>query len=439
MRSPGCAGNRWCEGAFGSARRYLSEWRCEVPKSMELLDWNAMLSDIELEALLGDLESDRVERKQSFTDPDKIRQAVCAFANDLPSYDAPGILFIGVDDSGQPSGLEISDRLLQNLASMRGDGNILPFPSLDVQKRRLRGIDVAVVFVYPSIAPPVRFKGAVWIRSGPRRGIASPDDERRLNEKRRFRDLPADVRPLPDANLNALDELLFRRSYLPSAVSTEVLDQNQRTLEQQYASLRFVHPGEHACPTVLGILSVGKDPTDFVPGAYIQFVRFEGLTLVDPIQNQKELRHAIPDLLSELDDLLRANIQESVDPRSSDREQRRADYPLVALQQIARNAILHRSYENTNAPIRLYWFRDRVEIQNPGGPYGQVNKQNFGKPGMTDYRNPNLAAVMKDLGYVQRFGMGIELARSAMDQNGNPPPEFEVEEAHLLAILRGKR
>lgn len=45
-----------------------------------------------------------------------------------------------------------------------------------------------------------------------------------------------------------------------------------------------------------------------------------------------------------------------------------------------------------------------------GGPYGQVTRDNFGRPGVCDYRNPNLAAVMKELGYVQRFGMGIPLA-----------------------------
>ncbi len=40
----------------------------------------------ELEALLQDLESDRVERKSSDADRNTIRQAVCAFANDLPGY-----------------------------------------------------------------------------------------------------------------------------------------------------------------------------------------------------------------------------------------------------------------------------------------------------------------------------------------------------------------
>jgi ATP-dependent DNA helicase RecG len=77
-----------------------------------------------------------------------------------------------------------------------------------------------------------------------------------------------------------------------------------------------------------------------------------------------------------------------------------------------------------------------VEVQNPGGPYGQVTCANFGMPGACDYRNPHLAAVMKDLGYVQRFGFGIALARREMEKNGNPPPEFQVEESHVAVILR---
>ena len=113
------------------------------------------------------------------------------------------------------------------------------------------------------------------------------------------------------------------------------------------------------------------------------------------------------------------------------------DYPLVALQQLVRNAILHRSYENTNAPVRLYWFNDRVEIHNPGGPYGQVTKANFSSSGAYDYRNPNLAAVMKEMGYVQRFGLGIITARKEMEKNGNPPPEFQVEDAYV-AVNRGE-
>jgi len=65
-----------------------------------------------------------------------------------------------------------------------------------------------------------------------------------------------------------------------------------------------------------------------------------------------------------------------------------------------------------------------------------VTRQNFGQPGVTDYRNPHLAEAMKELGYVQRFGLGIPLARKELENNGNPPPEFQVEDAHVLVIVR---
>ncbi len=394
------------------------------------------MNDQELLALLDDIESDRAERKQSATDGDKIRQAICAFANDLPDHRLPGVLFVGVNDNGVPIGLPITDKLLQTLASMRDDGNILPLPSLTVQKRNLKGQDVAVVIVHPAEAPPVRFKGTVWVRIGPRRGIASPDEERRLNEKRRFKDLPADLRPFESASINDLDEMLFRRVYLPSALSAEVLEQNQRSLEHQLVAVKFAHPGPPPCPTLLGLLTVGKSPTDWIPGAYVQFLRIDGASLTDPIKNATEIRGALPDLMRQMEELLKVNIQTAVDFTSGPVELQTPDYPMVALQQLTRNAVLHRSYEHTNAPVRIYWFNDRIEIQNPGGPYGQVTRQNFGQPGACDYRNPNLAAVLKELGYVQKFGFGITLAREAMHKNGNPPPEFQIEDAHVAVILR---
>lgn len=42
------------------------------------------MNNSELEDLFKDMESDRVERKPSVSDPNSIRQAICAFANDLP-------------------------------------------------------------------------------------------------------------------------------------------------------------------------------------------------------------------------------------------------------------------------------------------------------------------------------------------------------------------
>jgi ATP-dependent DNA helicase RecG len=96
---------------------------------------------------------------------------------------------------------------------------------------------------------------------------------------------------------------------------------------------------------------------------------------------------------------------------------------------------MHRDYGTSNAPVRLTWFKDRIEIQNPGGPYGQVTVENFGNPGITDYRNPAIAEVMRNLGFVQRFGVGIQIARKSLADNGNPEPKFNVHENHVLVIV----
>jgi len=132
-------------------------------------------TDQELENFLNDLESDLVERKESFKGdvPKKARQAVCAFANDLPNRNQAGVLFIGVKDDGTPSGFSITDELLLTLSDMKSDGNILPLPVMSVEKRILNGSEIAVVTVMPSDMPPVKYDGRVWIRTGPRRSLVN--------------------------------------------------------------------------------------------------------------------------------------------------------------------------------------------------------------------------------------------------------------------------
>ena len=96
---------------------------------------------------------------------------------------------------------------------------------------------------------------------------------------------------------------------------------------------------------------------------------------------------------------------------------------------------MHRSYEGTNTPVRVYWYADRVEIASPGGLYGRMTRENFGK-GDTDYRNPLLAEIMHHLGFAQRFGLGVPLARRLLTANGNPEPEFHFEPARVVVTVR---
>jgi ATP-dependent DNA helicase RecG len=396
------------------------------------------VTDIELEVLLRE-ESDTVERTVSVRDTDKFGEAICAFANDLPDHRRPGVLFVGAHNDGSCAHLDISDQLLQNLAAIRSDGNLLPQPSMTVEKRRVRDCELAVVTVQPASDTPVRYKGAIWIRIGPRRGRANAQDERLLTEKRQYRDQPFDLRPVPSATLDDIDLELFEATYLPASVSPDVLAENERDHRQKLSSLRLFSPGQAGPPTVAGILAVGRDPVRFVGGAYVQFLRIDGLELTDAIQDRKVIDGPIPRLIDQLDEVLKAHNSVSSDFTSGPTEVNEPEYPIVALQQIARNAVMHRVYEGTNAPIRITWFRDRIEILSPGGPYGDVTAANFGQPGITDYRNRHIAEVMSNLGYVQRFGVGIALARREMQKNGNPPIEFVVSASHVLAILRKQK
>lgn len=389
----------------------------------------------ELERMLKDLESDLVERKESLKNKkDEIRQVITAYANDLPDHRKPGVIFIGAKDDGSCAGISIDDDLLKDAANLRDEGKIQPIPSMTVDKMVLDGCDLVVIIVEPSMAPPVRLDGITWIRVGPRRAKATIEDEKRLSERRRSRDLPFDLQPLPSANINDFDLNLFEDEYLHLAIAPEVLEQNTRSVEDKLKALRFLTP--EGQPTVLGILVLGKDIRHYIPGAYVQFLRFEGMEQTDPIRDEKEINGALIDILRRLDEVIEANISVSVAFTSGPVEIRHPEYPMAALQQLIRNAILHRTYEGTNAPVRIYWFSDRIEIHSPGGPYGQVTRENFGKAGVTDYRNPHLAEAMKTLGYVQRFGLGIQIARKKLEQNDNPPLEFVIESNYVLAVVR---
>ena len=388
----------------------------------------------ELHLMLIDLESDLIERKASLSDPDRVRQAICAYANDLPDHRKPGVIFIGANDDGSCAGLTVTDELLLRLSHMRDDGKIQPFPSITVGKKVINKCEMAVIVVKPSLAPPIRFNGVTWIRVGPRRAIATPEEEKILSERRRSRDLPFDLQPVPSARVEELDLDLFEREYLKLAIAPQVLEQNTRSTKDKLKALRFLTPDEQ--PTVLGILVIGKEIQDYIPGAYVQFLRLEGMKLTDPIRDQKVITGPLRQLLMRIDDVLEANNSIYTYVTSERVEIRRPEYPLVALQQLVRNAILHRTYEGTNSPVRIYWFSDRIEIHSPGGPFGQVTKENFGQPGVTDYRNPHLAEAMRVLGYVQRFGIGIEIARKLLEENGNPPPTFDVERNFILVTVR---
>ena len=395
------------------------------------------LTDEQLLELISGGESDRIEFKEALSgsSAELIREAICAFANDLPDHQQPGVVFVGVRNDGTILDIDITDRLLISLANMKTDGNIVPPPSMTVEKRMLNGEAVAAVAVQPSDSPPVRYRGRVHIRIGPRKGIATAQDERILNEKRRHGNMPFDLYPIPSSSLRDLNMTQFENEYLPQAFDRQALEANERTAEERLAATKMVASADNPTPTVMGMLVLGKSPQDFLPGAYIQFLKLNGPDLSDDITDAEELRGSIADVLRRLDEKLTSHNRTSIDFTSTALEQRNEVYPIQALQQITRNAVMHRTYEATNAPVKVHWFNNRVEIISPGGPYGLVSSRNFGQPGLTDYRNPNLAEAMKTLGFVQRFGVGLPTAQRLLNLAGHPELGYVILENYITITV----
>jgi ATP-dependent DNA helicase RecG len=391
-----------------------------------------MISDEELLLAFSSTELDRVERKRNASDTDKISQFICAMANDLPGHNKQGIIFVGQEDDLSCASVSVDDALLRKLATLRDNGKIQPFPEMQVHKKVINGCEVAVVLVAPSVNPPVKFDGRIWIRVGPRRALANGQEERTLLEKRQWGNLSYDAQPCLGSKLDDLDLARFQLEFLPSVIPADVLAQNQRTTDQQLKSLRLI--SSDSTPTISGLLFLAKSPLTWLPGAYVQFRRIAGAKLTDETIDVHQISGTLPDQVRQIDELLSLNIRRRLVVGGKVREEA-DDYPIEALRQLARNAVIHRVYEGTNAPVRITWYDDRIEIQSPGGPYGQVTPENFGQ-GATDYRNPTVAGLMVQLRLIERFGVGIQIAKDRLAANGNPELRFEINQQHVLAIVR---
>ncbi len=394
-----------------------------------------MLSEDQLRALMQDLESDCVERTTSTKNKDKFGEAICAFANDLPNHRRPGYLLIGVRDDGRASGLVATDDLLKIFGAIRDEGNILPLPTLSVQKISLAdgSGDVVVVEVLPSDMPPVRYKHRVCVRIGPRREVASEQDERILFERRTVLARSFDAQPHPGATLRDLSPELFELHYVPRAISAETLAENHRPLEHKLASLRFFDL-DRGCPTNAGLLLFGIDPRRFLESAYVHLLRWDGVEK-EIAAHEHRVAGDLNAVLQRVHDFFEVyNVQRTI---SEDELRTRSlrDYPAIALRELVNNAVMHRQYD-AGGPVRIDWFDDRIEIQSPGGLYGEVTPENF--PRRYAYRNPVIAEALKVLGHVEKFGSGVEKAQRALSRAGHRPAEFAFDR-HFVQVTVWRR
>jgi ATP-dependent DNA helicase RecG len=190
--------------------------------------------------------------------------------------------------------------------------------------------------------------------------------------------------------------------------------------------------------TVLGGLYFALRPERLVVQSKVRFVEFPGTEVASSGETvtyryTEELTGTIPQLIARMEQIHKERLAPGV-LADGFRVEEVPSVPLFALREAMVNAVCHRDYSLIGANIQVRLFADRLEVQSPGGLPGPVTVANI----LTESyaRNPRVADILRDLGYVERHGLGIDNMVQSMKDAHLPPPEFINSETSFTVILR---
>ena len=202
-------------------------------------------------------------------------------------------------------------------------------------------------------------------------------------------------------------------------IGKDMLMADGRSIEEQLSAVGM-YDTEHNCPTNAAMVLFGKRPRRFMPGLYVQYIRFKGEEMSSDVENEIQLEGNYCELLPKLESLLEMSV---IKKRpvfvSMLREEMVSNFPYTAIRELVMNACMHRDLQS-NMPLRVYEFAHHLEITNAGGLYGNARPENF--PTINDYRNPLIASAMnamKTLGYVNMLNRGVGQVQIDLKANGN--------------------
>lgn len=97
--------------------------------------------------------------------------------------------------------------------------------------------------------------------------------------------------------------------------------------------------------------------------------------------------------------------------------------PLTILREALVNAIVHADYSQKGAPIRVSFFDDRIEIENPGILLPGMTIEDV-KQGVSRIRNRVIARVFRELDLIEQWGSGFRRILKDAEELGLSQPEI---------------
>lgn len=111
-------------------------------------------------------------------------------------------------------------------------------------------------------------------------------------------------------------------------------------------------------------------------------------------------------------------------------------YPQIACRETLINAIVHRNYAIQGRGIEISIFSDRLEILSPGRVLSTISLDDIRKlKGAHESRNPLIARVLREIGYVREMGEGIQRIFDVMRSNALAEPDLQSSNDDFIVTL----
>lgn len=361
----------------------------------------------EFALLLRSGEGQFVEFKESPSD--SLAKAFSAFANA-----EGGRVYIGVADSGEVRGLQLTNRVLSQIRDTARHCD----PPIDVQlvPFKYEGHDLLMIEVAESSQKPHGCSEGYFLRTGPNSQKMNRDELLRflrVQSPSFFDQMPCpDFRYKTDFSVKAFNKFLDACGIKPTSIPREDL----------LANLGVVTRDKRLTFKNAGVLFFAKKPGLFHIQAKITCVLFQGTERVT-ILDRKDFDGVVTDNVDGAMTFLRQHLPVRYEIKTLKRKEILA-VPEEALREALLNAVVHRDYFSGGV-VMVEIHRDRVSIVNPGGLVPGLSLETLGRRSLP--RNPLIAELFFRMDEVEKVGSGIGRIRDAIAAAGLDAPVFETD------------
>ncbi|NUQ82572.1 MAG: putative DNA binding domain-containing protein [Bacteroidetes bacterium] len=359
-------------------------------------------------------EGRRLEFKQELPAVSDLAKTIVAFAND-----AGGDLFIGVRNNPRELvGIPESElfKIEEQIASVIHD-HCSPVIVPEISFHSENGFHFIRIQIHRGSDFPYHLKSkglkeGTFIRIGSTNRLA---DESIIAElQRRKRNVSFDSEPVYGKNPADFDIESFRQQF--KSLTGEVLDDaalNKLALVKE-------HQGHLLPANAMALFSGYESRKDLFPYSKIECARFKG-TSTDTKIDDKTITEQIGEQPAEALKFIQRHVdQASVIEGVYTKV--RWEYPMDAIREALRNAVVHRDYSLTGKDIKVAIYDDMVEITSPGTLPPSIDFQEM-EARQSDIRNKVIAPIFKRLGIIDQWGNGLKIISNEL--KAYPEIEFK--------------